>query len=196
MVHHTDRCPLQRHDQSDIMLHRSSPSLRGPHEDGLIRCWRADSLCLRLARSRNYPMLQKSPLRSCRIKIRNNRIGANGFLNQRCALTPDLESILRTQTGKARSRTGEKQMPKQKPAAPKDLVDDLYIPFARPLGNLAILFAQAEARWLELVVELTGCTHKEAQRLLTISAADAKREVIPFAQARGIEGPEHDELSV
>src|SRR5207302_8394402 len=32
--------------------------------------------------------------------IRNNRIGANGFLNQRCALTPDLESILRTQTGK------------------------------------------------------------------------------------------------
>jgi hypothetical protein len=87
-------------------------------------------------------------------------------------------------------------MPKQKPAAPKDLVDDLYIPFARPLGNLVILFAQAEARWLELVVELTGCTHKEAQRLLTISAADAKREVIPFAQARGIEGPELDELSV
>src|SRR5437899_8366585 len=34
------------------------------------------------------------------IKIRNNRIGANGFLNQRCALTPDLESILRTQTVK------------------------------------------------------------------------------------------------
>src|SRR5881227_2442923 len=49
---------------------------------------------------RNYPMLQKSPRRSCRIKIRNNRIGANGFLNQRCALTPDRESILRTQTGK------------------------------------------------------------------------------------------------
>src|SRR4029450_5866430 len=50
--------------------------------------------------SRNYPMLQKSPWRSCRIKIRNNRIGANGFLNQRCALTPDLESILRARTGK------------------------------------------------------------------------------------------------
>jgi hypothetical protein len=44
--------------------------------------------------------LQKSPWRSCRIKIRNNRIGANGFLNQRCALTPDLESILRARTGK------------------------------------------------------------------------------------------------
>src|SRR5437667_220279 len=36
----------------------------------------------------------------CRIKICNNRIGANGFLNQRCALTPDLESILRAWTGK------------------------------------------------------------------------------------------------
>src|SRR5436309_5599251 len=45
-------------------------------------------------------MLQKSSLRGCRIKICNNRIGANGFLNQRCALTPDLESILRAWTGK------------------------------------------------------------------------------------------------
>src|SRR5260370_36569143 len=45
-------------------------------------------------------VLQKSPWRSCKIKIRNYRIGANGFLNQRCALTPDLESILRTRTGK------------------------------------------------------------------------------------------------
>src|SRR5262249_21232429 len=32
--------------------------------------------------------------------MRNNRIGANGFLNQRCALTPDPESILRARTGK------------------------------------------------------------------------------------------------
>jgi hypothetical protein len=40
-------------------------------------------------------LLQKSPLRNCRIKIRNNRIGAKGFQNQRCALAPDLESILR-----------------------------------------------------------------------------------------------------
>src|SRR5437016_11189098 len=49
----------------------------------------------------NLPIvLQKSSLRGCRIKICNNRIGANGFLNQRCALTPDLESILRAWTGK------------------------------------------------------------------------------------------------
>jgi hypothetical protein len=30
----------------------------------------------------------------------SNRIGADGFLNQRCALTPDLESISRARTGK------------------------------------------------------------------------------------------------
>src|SRR5881398_54809 len=45
-------------------------------------------------------LLQKSPRRSCRIKIRNNRIGVNGFLNQPCTLIPDLESILRTRMRK------------------------------------------------------------------------------------------------
>jgi hypothetical protein len=39
-------------------------------------------------------LLQKSPRRNCRIRIRNNRIGTNEFLNQRCLLAPDLESIL------------------------------------------------------------------------------------------------------
>ena len=43
---------------------------------------------------------KKSPRTSCRIEIRNNRIGANGFLNQRCALAPDLESILRARMRK------------------------------------------------------------------------------------------------
>jgi hypothetical protein len=28
-----------------------------------MRSWRADSLCLRVARSRNYPMLQKSAIK-------------------------------------------------------------------------------------------------------------------------------------
>src|SRR5262245_9576727 len=43
---------------------------------------------------------KKSPQTSCRIRIRNDRIGANGFLNQRCALAPDLESILRARMSK------------------------------------------------------------------------------------------------
>ena len=78
---------------------------------------------------------------------------------------------------------------------PEDLVDVFYIPFVRPLGNLVILFAQAEAAWLELVAELTGCTEKEAQRFLQIPAADAKQEVIPLAQTSGIEGFDLRELS-
>src|SRR5436305_11762315 len=45
-------------------------------------------------------LLQKSPRRSCRIKMRNNRIGVNGFLNQPCALIPDLESIMRARMRK------------------------------------------------------------------------------------------------
>ncbi len=49
---------------------------------------------------RNYPMLQKSPRRSCRIKMRNNRIGVNGFLNQLCTLIPDFKSILRARMRK------------------------------------------------------------------------------------------------
>jgi hypothetical protein len=52
-------------------------------------------------RARGAPppiVLRKSPWEG--IKMRNNRIGASGFLNQRCALTPDLESILRARTGK------------------------------------------------------------------------------------------------
>jgi hypothetical protein len=38
-------------------------------------------------------LLQKSPRIKCRIEIRNNRIGGNGFLNQRCVSAPAIESI-------------------------------------------------------------------------------------------------------
>src|SRR5262249_35248724 len=58
VVHHTDRGPLQRHVQSDIVFHRRSPSLQGLW--GWPDCfWRADSQSLNMARSRNYPMLKK-----------------------------------------------------------------------------------------------------------------------------------------
>jgi len=39
-------------------------------------------------------LLQKSGRSSLGAKMRNNRIGTNGFLNQHCALAPDLESML------------------------------------------------------------------------------------------------------
>ena len=57
------------------------------------------AVALRRSRLRQI-LLQKSPQRSCKRKIRNNGIGTNGFLNQRCALAPDLESILRARMSK------------------------------------------------------------------------------------------------
>src|SRR5262245_38567451 len=58
-----------------------------------VDSWRADSPCLRMARSRNYPMLQKSPRGLCEIEICNYRIGAPLLLNRCCAFQPDVESI-------------------------------------------------------------------------------------------------------
>jgi hypothetical protein len=78
---------------------------------------------------------------------------------------------------------------------PADLVDAFYCPFVRPLGNLVVLFAQAEAAWLEFVSELTGESEKETQRFLQMKAPDAKQEIIPLAQASGLEGFDLEELS-
>jgi hypothetical protein len=39
-------------------------------------------------------LLQKLASISLRVKMRNNRIGTNGFLNQHCAFEPNLESML------------------------------------------------------------------------------------------------------
>jgi hypothetical protein len=86
-------------------------------------------------------------------------------------------------------------MPHQKPPDREDLVHVFYIPYLRPLGNLVIVFAQAEATWLELASELTGLTGKEAQHFLQMPAADAKQRLMPLAQTRGIEGFDLDELS-
>jgi hypothetical protein len=80
------------------------------------------------------------------------------------------------------------------PSEPADLVDDFYAPFVRPLGNLTILFAQAEATWLVLVATLTGCTEKEAQCFLQKDAATAKQEIMPLAKTTAIESYELEEL--
>jgi hypothetical protein len=52
------------------------------------------------------------------------------------------------------------------PAEPADLVDVFFADLVRPLGNLVILYAQAEAALIELWVELDGCTEGEAQKIL------------------------------
>jgi hypothetical protein len=78
---------------------------------------------------------------------------------------------------------------------PADLVDVFYRPLVRPLGNLVVLFAQAERRLLELVVELTGCTEKAAQQFLTMDAIKVRQEIVRHALASGIEGFRIQDLS-
>jgi hypothetical protein len=77
-----------------------------------------------------------------------------------------------------------------------DLVDE-YAPFVRPLGNLVILFAQAEAEWLKLVAEVSGCAEKEAQQLLKqMNEAPARQKIVnDLAQTTGIGGFDLRELS-
>ena len=77
---------------------------------------------------------------------------------------------------------------------PADLVDVFYAPFVRPLGNLVVVFAQAEAAWLEFAAELTGETEKDAQRFLKMKAPDAKQEITPLAQESGIKDFDLEEL--
>jgi hypothetical protein len=48
--------------QDALYLIRPDSYVALADEDGLIRSWRADSLGLCLARSRNYPMLKKSSM--------------------------------------------------------------------------------------------------------------------------------------
>src|ERR1700756_3970032 len=59
--------PVQHNVPSQLSI------IARPHEAGLNRSWRADSLCLCLARSRNYPMLQKSKVAGSRIFRENTK---------------------------------------------------------------------------------------------------------------------------
>jgi hypothetical protein len=59
-----------------------------------------------------------------------------------------------------------------------DVVDIFYRPFLRPLGNLVITFAQAEAALIELVTELNGGDEKAASDLVGGGKKDRIREII------------------
>jgi hypothetical protein len=57
-----------------------------------------------------------------------------------------------------------------------DIVDDFYAPFVRPLGNLVIAFAWAEAELLDLVLEMLGGDELKAVALL--KSQNAKEQVL------------------
>jgi hypothetical protein len=76
---------------------------------------------------------------------------------------------------------------------PEDIVDDFYRDLVQPLGNLVILFAQAEASLVGLVIELDGSIDRRAaQRIL--NADDAKQQVLALAQTSGLVDFELTEL--
>ena len=62
-----------------------------------------------------------------------------------------------------------------------DIVDVFYVPFVRPLGNLVIKFAQAEAALLDLLAVLNGGDERAAHEILKSHEAK-KRDSRPCTQ--------------
>jgi hypothetical protein len=73
-----------------------------------------------------------------------------------------------------------------------DLVDDFYHPLVRPLGNLVIVFSQAEASLLDLVAALKGVDEWIAQAVL--KAPDSKDRVLKLVRRSEFKGFELKEL--
>jgi len=72
-----------------------------------------------------------------------------------------------------------------------DLVDEFYIPYVRPLGNLVIRFAQAEGALLALVTEFMA--GKEDAAITELKAKDPAR-IRGLAENSGVSGFELTEL--
>jgi hypothetical protein len=86
-----------------------------------------------------------------------------------------------------------KARPERIPDVSEDIVDSFYRDLVQPLGNLVILFAQAEASLVDLVIELDGnLDQRAAQRIL--KADDAKQQVLALAQTSGLVDVELTEL--
>jgi hypothetical protein len=73
-----------------------------------------------------------------------------------------------------------------------DLVDVFYRDLVQPLGNLVILFAQAEASLLDLVAAWKDGDEQEGQKVL--KAPDAKDQILELVKTSGFEGFELKEL--
>jgi hypothetical protein len=69
-------------------------------------------------------------------------------------------------------------MTDEPPAEPADLVDVFYADLVRPLGNLVVLYAQAEAALLDLWVALTDCTEEEAQEFLAKPPLKVQEQIV------------------
>ncbi|NOJ43036.1 hypothetical protein [Bradyrhizobium australiense] len=73
-----------------------------------------------------------------------------------------------------------------------NLVDEHFQPFVRPLGNLVIAFALAEAELLDLVSEMLG--GDEIKAVAVLKSRDSKERVLSLAQLIGLGGYDLEEL--
>jgi hypothetical protein len=74
----------------------------------------------------------------------------------------------------------------------QDLVDEHFRPFVRPLGNLVITFALAEAKLQELVSEMLNGDELKAVALL--KQLDAKDQVLSLVNTIGLSGFDLEDL--
>ncbi|QDM32117.1 hypothetical protein FNL55_12795 [Tardiphaga sp. vice352] len=70
-----------------------------------------------------------------------------------------------------------------------DVVDDFYIEMVRPLDNLVIIFAQAEAALVEMIIDLTNVDESVAQRMIK-----SKEEVLQLINRVDLECFDRTEL--
>jgi hypothetical protein len=73
-----------------------------------------------------------------------------------------------------------------------DLVEEHFQPFVRPLGNLVIAFALAEAELLDVVAEMLGGDDLKAVTVL--KSQDAKEQVLSLVRSLGLSGFDLQEL--
>jgi hypothetical protein len=74
-----------------------------------------------------------------------------------------------------------------------DLVDEHFRPFVRPLGNLVIAFALAEAELLDMVAEMLG--GDELAAVSVLKSQDAEQRVLSLVQSIELSGFELQVLS-
>jgi hypothetical protein len=77
-------------------------------------------------------------------------------------------------------------------AAQPNLVDEFYVPYVRALGNLVVLFGQAETALLQLVATVKRADEKSALQVL--KQKDARKQVLALVEASGMDGFERTEL--
>jgi hypothetical protein len=76
-----------------------------------------------------------------------------------------------------------------------DVVDVFYRQFLRPLGNLVITFAQAEAALIEIITELNGGDEDDEKAASTLVGRGQRDPIREIIQSSGFQGFELEDLT-